>query len=326
MSTEAPMTEETSWHRKDMLGLRDAEAWEIQRVLDTAEHFREISRRRIKKVPTLRGRTVVTLFFENSTRTRTSFDLAAKRLSADTLGISASTSAASKGETLMDTARNLNAMRPDAVIIRHSFAGSPHMLARAFPFSVLNAGDGINEHPSQALLDMLTMRDQLGDLSGKTVAIVGDVYHSRVARSNIFGLTTMGARVLLAGPGTMCRPEMEELGVEVRHRIDDVLEESDVLMMLRIQRERLAPGMLPSSREYAAHYGLDLARLARASERVLVMHPGPINRGVELDPEVADGPRSVILDQVTNGLAVRMALLFLLLGRGQEPPPVEEGP
>ena len=317
------MTDAPSWHRKDMLGLRGVESWEIQRVLDTAAHFREISRRRIKKVPTLRGRTVVTLFFENSTRTRTSFDLAAKRLSADTVGISASTSSASKGETLMDTARNLNAMSPDAVILRHSLAGAPHMRARSFPFSVLNAGDGINEHPSQALLDMLTMRDHLGELAGRTVAIVGDVYHSRVARSNIFGLVTMGAKVLLAGPGTMCRPEMESLGVEVRHRIDDVLAEADVLMMLRIQRERLAPATLPSSREYAAHYGLDLERLTRASDKVLVMHPGPINRGVELDPEVADSANSVILEQVTNGLAVRMALLFLLLGGGQAPPPVE---
>jgi aspartate carbamoyltransferase catalytic subunit len=305
-------------NRKDLLGLRDVTREEIDEILETASRFREVSRRRIKKVPTLRGRTVVTLFFENSTRTRVSFDLAAKRLSADGVAISASTSSTRKGETLMDTARNIAAMAPDLVILRHSCAGAPHMLARAFPFSVINAGDGINEHPTQALLDMLTMTDHLHSLEGKTVAIVGDVYHSRVARSNIYGLTTMGARVLLAGPGTMCRPEMARAGVEVRHRIDEVLEEADVLMMLRIQRERLPPGMLPSSREYSTFYGLDSKKLARASERVLVMHPGPINRGVEMSPEVADGERSVIMEQVTNGVAVRMALLFLLLGSGDD--------
>ena len=301
-------------NRKDMLGLRDVTREEITEILDTANRFRAVGERRIKKVPTLRGRTVVSLFFENSTRTKVSFDLAAKRLSADGVGISASTSSAKKGETLMDTARNINAMQPDAVIMRHSCAGAPHMLANAFPFSVINAGDGINEHPSQGLLDMLTMRQNIGELEGKTVAIVGDVYHSRVARSNIYGLLTMGARVLVAGPGTMCRPEMSQLGVEVRHSIDEVLDEADVLMMLRIQRERLAPGMLASSREYSEFYGLDLKRLVRAGEKTLVMHPGPINRGVEMSPDVADHAQSVILQQVTNGVAVRMALLFLLLG------------
>ncbi len=299
---------------KDLLGLRGVDPAWILRVLDTAEGFLAVSERRIKKVPTLRGRTIITLFFENSTRTRVSFELAAKRLSADTLGVSASSSSVAKGETLMDTARNLDAMRPDAVILRHPCSGAPHMLARAFPFTVINAGDGINEHPTQALLDLFTMRRHLGELEGRTVAIVGDVAHSRVARSNIYGLRALGARVVVAGPGTMCRPEMARLGVEVRHRIDDVLADADVLMMLRIQRERLAPGMLSTTREYAAFYGLDLRRLARASEHVLVMHPGPINRGVELDPEVADGSHSVVLEQVTNGLAVRMALLYLLLG------------
>lgn len=300
--------------RKDLLGLKNVSAAEITEILNTAERFRAISERRIKKVPTLRGRTVVTFFMENSTRTRLSFDLAAKRLSADTLGFSASSSATKKGETLMDTARNIDAMKPDAIIIRHSAAGSPHMLAKAFPWSVINAGDGINEHPSQALLDMLTMRDHLGDLKGKRVAIVGDVFHSRVARSNIFGLQTMGAEVVVAGPGTMCPPEMAELGVEVQHRIDDVVEGADVVMMLRIQRERLGAAMMSSIREYSRFYGLDLERLRRGSPETLVMHPGPINRGVEMTPEVADGPQSVILEQVTNGLAVRMALLYLLLG------------
>ena len=303
--------------RKDLLGLRDVPAEEITEILDTAARFREVGRRRIKKVPTLRGRTVVSLFFENSTRTKVSFDLAAKRLSADGVSISASTSSAKKGETLMDTARNIAAMAPDLVIMRHSYGGACQMLARNFRFSVVNAGDGINEHPTQGLLDMLTMRDHLGTLQGKTVAIVGDVYHSRVARSNIYGLTTMGARVLLAGPGTMCRPEMERPGVEVRHRIDDVLEEADALMMLRIQRERLPKAMLPSSREYAHLYGLDSKKLARAGDNVLVMHPGPINRGVEMSPDVADGANSVILEQVTNGVAVRMAVLHLLLDGGE---------
>jgi aspartate carbamoyltransferase catalytic subunit len=300
--------------RKDLLGLKDITAEEITEILDTAVRFRAVSERRIKKVPTLRGRTVVTFFMENSTRTRLSFELAAKRLSADTLGFSASSSATKKGETLMDTARNIDAMKPDAIIIRHSAAGSPHMLAKAFSWSVINAGDGINEHPSQGLLDMLTMRDHLGDLAGKRVAIVGDVFHSRVARSNIFGLKTMGAEVVVAGPGTMCPPEMADLGVEVRHRIDDVIEDVDVVMMLRIQRERLGAAMMSTVREYSRFYGLDLERLRRARPETLVMHPGPINRGVEMTPDVADGAQSVILEQVTNGVAVRMALLYLLLG------------
>ena len=305
--------------RKDLLGLKDVSRDEIVKILDTATRFRAVNQRRIKKVPTLRGRTVVMAFFENSTRTKMSFDLAAKRLSADTLSFSASSSSTRKGETLMDTARNIDALQPDAIIIRHSATGAPHMLARAFPWAVINAGDGINEHPTQALLDMLTLRDHLGSLEGRTVAIVGDVYHSRVARSNLYGLRTMGARVLVAGPGTMCPPGLEELGAEVRHRIDDVVEEADAIMMLRIQRERLERAMMSTSREYAHFYGLDLDRLHKARPDVVVMHPGPINRGVEMSPEVADGPRSVILEQVTNGLAVRQALLYLLLGDEEAP-------
>lgn len=305
--------------RKDLLGLRGMERAEIVRILATAEQMREISKRTVKKVPTLRGRTVVTLFFENSTRTKTSFDLAAKRLSADTLGFSVSTSSTAKGETLMDTARTIFAMQPDAVVVRHACAGAPHLLARSFPWTVLNAGDGINEHPSQALLDMLTIRDRLGGLEGRRVAIVGDVQHSRVARSNIFGLTTMGAKVVVAGPGTMCRRELGALPVEIRHTVDDVVKDADVIMMLRIQRERLGRAVLPSAREYAAFYGLDLDRVNRARPGVVVMHPGPINRGVEIGADVADGPNSVILDQVTNGIAVRMALLFLLLGNQESP-------
>ena len=304
--------------RKDLLGLRGVSPEEIARILDTAEIMREVSKRRVKKVPPLRGRTVVTLFFENSTRTRTSFELAAKRLSADVLGFSVATSSAAKGETLMDTARTIYAMSPDAVVVRHSYAGAPGMLARAFPWSVVNAGDGINEHPSQALLDMLTMRDRWGSLSGRTVAIVGDVQHSRVARSNIWGLATMGARVIVAGPGTMCRRELAGLPVEIRHSIDEVVADADAIMLLRIQRERLGRAVLPSAREYAAFYGLDLPRLQRARPDVLVMHPGPINRGVEISADVADSANSVILDQVSNGIAVRMALLFLLLGNAEE--------
>lgn len=308
----------TTLKRKDLLGLRGLERAEIQEILDTAELMREVSRRKVKKVPTLRGRTVVTLFFENSTRTRTSFELAAKRLSADTLGFNVATSSVAKGESLMDTARTIYAMSPDAVVVRHACTGAPHLLARAFPWSVLNAGDGVNEHPSQALLDMLTMRDHFGSLDGLSVAIVGDVAHSRVARSNIHGLHTMGAKVRVAGPGTMCRADLAGLPVEVRHSIDDVVVDADVVMMLRIQRERLGPAVLPSAREYAAFYGLDVERLKRARPEVIVMHPGPINRGVELGADVADGPHSVILEQVTNGIAVRMALLFLLLGRGED--------
>ncbi len=299
-----------------MLGLRGVSRAEIEVLLSTAARMRQVGERRIKKVPTLRGRLVVSLFFENSTRTRNSFELAAKRLSADTLNFSVSTSSTAKGETLMDTARNIHAMQPDCIVIRHGFAGAPTLLARCFPFSVINAGDGINEHPSQALLDMLTLCDRWGSLDGRTVAIVGDVQHSRVARSNIFGLTTMGARVLVAGPGTMCRRELSGLPVERRHTIDEIVGEADAIMMLRIQRERLGKAMLPSAREYAAFYGLDLDRLERCRPEVLVMHPGPINRGVEIGAEVADGAQSVILDQVTNGIAVRMALLYHLLGTG----------
>jgi aspartate carbamoyltransferase catalytic subunit len=304
--------------RKDLLGLRGVSREEITEILDVADQMRAVSQRRVKKVPPLRGRTVVMLFFENSTRTRTSFELAAKRLSADVLGFSVSTSSTAKGETLMDTARTIYAMSPDAVVVRHGCAGAPQMLARAFPWSVVNAGDGVNEHPSQALLDMLTIRDRLGALEGRTVAIVGDVQHSRVARSNIHGLTTMGARVLGAGPGTMCRDQMRGLPVEVRHTVDDVVKDADVVMMLRIQRERLGKAVLPSAREYATFYGLDLARMQRARRDVVVMHPGPINRGVEIAADVADGPNSVILDQVSNGIAVRMALLFLLLGNAED--------
>jgi aspartate carbamoyltransferase catalytic subunit len=302
------------FRKKDLLGIKQLEPEEINLILETAETFKEISTRFIKKVPTLRGRTVVHLFYEPSTRTRTSFEIAAKRLSADTFNISASTSSIVKGETLLDTARNLEAMNPDVIVLRHSAAGAPHLLARHVQASVINAGDGMHEHPTQALLDLLTIKDKKETISGQTVAIIGDIAHSRVARSNIWALTKMGARVLVAGPTTMIPHDLDKLGVEVFYRLEDVIPEADVIMMLRIQLERQGQMLLPSLREYARVFGLNEDKLSRAKPDVLIMHPGPINRGVEISPAVADGPYSVILDQVNNGVAVRMALLYLLIG------------
>jgi aspartate carbamoyltransferase catalytic subunit len=302
------------FRKKDLLGIKQLEPEEIEVILETAETFKEISTRAIKKVPTLRGRTVVHLFYEPSTRTRTSFEIAAKRLSADTFNISASTSSIVKGETLLDTAKNLEAMNPDVIVLRHSAAGAPHLLARRVEASVVNAGDGMHEHPTQALLDLLTIRDNKGTISGQTVAIIGDIAHSRVARSNIWALTKMGARVLVAGPKTMIPRDLDKLGVEVYSHPGEVIPEADVIMMLRIQMERQGKMLLPSLREYSKVFGLTEEKLSKAKPDVLIMHPGPINRGVEISPSVADGPYSVILDQVTNGVAVRMALLYLLIG------------
>lgn len=302
------------FRKKDLLGIKQLEPEEINLVLETSETFKEISTRPIKKVPTLRGRTVVHLFYEPSTRTRTSFEIAAKRLSADTFNISASTSSIVKGETLLDTARNLEAMNPDVIVLRHSAAGAPHLLARHVQAAVINAGDGMHEHPTQALLDLLTIKDKKGTISGQTVAIIGDIAHSRVARSNIWALTKMGARVLVAGPTTMIPHDLDKLGVEVFYRPEDVIPKADVIMMLRIQLERQGQMLLPSLREYARVFGLNEEKLSQAKPDVLIMHPGPINRGVEISPAVADGPYSVILDQVNNGVAVRMALLYLLIG------------
>ncbi|HEX7998449.1 MAG TPA: aspartate carbamoyltransferase catalytic subunit [Pyrinomonadaceae bacterium] len=307
----------TSFTRKDLLGIRELSAAEITHILDTAENFREISRREIKKVPTLRGRTVINLFFEPSTRTRTSFEIAAKRLSADAINISASTSSVTKGETLLDTARNLEAMSPDCIVVRHSCAGAPHQLARICRAAIINAGDGSHEHPTQALLDALTIRERKGRISGLQIAIIGDILHSRVARSNIHLLTKLGATVRVAGPGTLVPRDFAELveeGVVVEPRIEDALEGADVVMILRIQRERQGTAFFPSMREYAVHYGLSLRNLERAHEEAIVMHPGPMNRGIEIASDVADGSRSLILDQVSNGLAVRMAILYLLAG------------
>jgi aspartate carbamoyltransferase catalytic subunit len=305
-------------NQKHLLGIRGLSAEEITHVLDTAETFREVSEREIKKVPTLRGRTVINLFFEPSTRTRTSFEIAGKRLSADVINISSSSSSVTKGETLLDTARNLEAMSPDLIVIRHPSAGAPHQLARVCRASVVNAGDGAHEHPTQALLDALTIRQRKGSFKGLKVAILGDILHSRVARSNAHLLTTLGASVSLAGPGTLAPPEFASLaaggGLRVESRIEEAIESADVVMVLRIQRERQDSAFLPSLREYAVHYGLTLKRLRLAKPDAIVMHPGPLNRGIEISSDVADGARSLILDQVANGLAVRMAVLYLLGG------------
>ncbi len=300
--------------RKDILGMKDMSVEEIELILETAESFMEVSTRDIKKVPTLRGKTVINLFFEPSTRTRTSFEIAAKRLSADAVNISSSTSSAVKGETLIDTARNLEAMNPDIIVIRHSASGAPHMLAGLVKQSIINAGDGSHEHPTQALLDMLTIRQRKKTIAGLKVAIVGDIAHSRVARSNIYGLTKMGAQVTVAGPSIMMPRDVARMGVRVCYDMQDAIRGMDIIMMLRIQLERQEINLFPSLREYASYYCLNRENLKLAKEDALVMHPGPINRGVEISPDIADGPSSVILDQVTNGVAVRMALLYLLAG------------
>jgi aspartate carbamoyltransferase catalytic subunit len=298
--------------RKDLLGIRELEVDEIEHILQTADSFKEINTRAIKKVPTLRGKTVVHLFYEPSTRTRTSFDIAAKRLSADTYSIAAATSSLVKGETFLDTVKNVEAMKPDVFVIRHSASGTPHRIAQRTSASVVNAGDGMHEHPSQALLDLLTIRDHKGELDGLAVLIVGDIIHSRVARSNIWGLTKMGARVTVSGPPTLIPPFIGKMGARVCFRVEEAIPEADVIMVLRLQHERQQQMLLPSLREYAIYYGINAQKLQKAKPDVLIMHPGPINRGVELSPEVADGPHSVILDQVSNGVAVRMAILYLL--------------
>ena len=303
------------FEKKDILGIKDLSIDEINLILETAESFLEISTRKIKKVPTLRGKTIINLFYEASTRTRTSFEIAGKRLSADTINISASTSSIVKGETLIDTARNLEAMNPDVIVLRHSAAGAPQLLASLVKQSIINAGDGAHEHPSQALLDMMTIKEHKGKISGLKVAIVGDIEHSRVARSNIYGLSSMGAHVVLAGPAMMLPRDIEQMGVKVFSRIEDAIADADVVMMLRIQLERQKQNIFPSLREYAQHYCLNRKNIKLAAKDVIVMHPGPINRGVEISPDIADDPSySVILDQVNKGVAVRMALLYLLIG------------
>lgn len=299
-------------HSRHLLGLEGVPKEDIQLILDTAKTFREVIDRPIKKVPTLQGKTVVNLFFESSTRTRISFELAEKRLSADAINFSASTSSLTKGETLKDTVRNIEAMKIDMVVMRHSAAGSPYYLTQLIDANVINAGDGSHEHPTQALLDMYTIREKMGKIEGLNVCIVGDILHSRVALSNIFGLITMGANVAVCGPATLIPKGIEKLGVTVFHKIDDAIQFADILNILRIQLERGAATSFPSLREYTTLYGIDKQRLLKFKKDIVIMHPGPINRGVELASDIADGSSSVILQQVTNGVAVRMAVLYLL--------------
>jgi aspartate carbamoyltransferase catalytic subunit len=303
---------------KDLLGLAPLSADQIRYILDTAEPFKEISERQIKKVPTLRGMTVVNLFFEPSTRTRISFEFAEKRLSADTVNVASSGSSVSKGETLVDTARNLEAMRIDMVVIRHASSGAARFLAERIESNVINAGDGMHEHPTQGLLDLLTLRDKLGDLTGRRICLVGDVLHSRVARSNIAGLTKLGAEVAVCGPRSLLPNGVEDLGVTVFDRIEAAIEWAEALNILRLQLERMTAGYIPSLREYNRVFGVTRERLERAPRDILILHPGPMNRGVEIDSDVADGPHSVILHQVTNGVAIRMAVLYLLAGARPE--------
>lgn len=308
------MESEHIFTHKHLLSLADLSVEDLNLILLTAKSFKEISFRSIKKVPTLRGRTVINLFFEPSTRTRLSFEIAAKRMSADTFNISASTSSTTKGETLIDTVRNLEAMNPDMIIIRHSSSGTPNLLKQHIKASVINAGDGTHEHPSQGLLDMMTVQEHKGDLAGLKIAIIGDIAHSRVAHSDIIGFTRMGASVAVSGPATMVPPEVAQLGAKVYLNPQDAIADADVVMALRIQRERLLDPLIPSLHEYATFFGINKKLLKLAKPDALIMHPGPINRGVEIDPAIADGSNSVILDQVTNGVAVRMALLYLLMG------------
>jgi aspartate carbamoyltransferase catalytic subunit len=303
---------------KDLLGIADLTPGEITLILDTAEAMKEVGTRAIKKVPALRGRTVVNLFFEPSTRTRVSFEIAEKRLSADTLGVAVAQSSVTKGETLADTARNLEAMAPDMIVLRHSSSGACHLLSRICRSRIINAGDGMHEHPTQALLDAFTIRERKGRLEGLNVAIVGDLLHSRVLRSNLLLLNRLGARVSVCSPPTLMPPGIERFGATATSSVEEAVEEADVIMMLRIQLERMQGHFLPSMREYFRLFGMTPERVGRAKPDAIIMHPGPMNRGVEIASEVADGPYSVILDQVANGVAVRMAVLYLLAGSGEE--------
>jgi aspartate carbamoyltransferase catalytic subunit len=307
-----------NWTRKDLISIRELEIWELEHILDSAAAFKTVGSRDIKKVPALRGKTLVNFFVEPSTRTRTSFELAAFRLSADVVNISASTSSLQKGETLKDTALNLQALHTDIIVLRHSSAGAPKFLSERLESSVINAGDGAHEHPTQALLDVFTIRERMGRVSGLNVAIVGDILFSRVARSNIWALKKLGAHVTLVGPSTLVPRSFESIGVNVVRRLDDVLETADVINLLRIQIERQRKEYFPSLNEYIRFFGLTKDRAEKLKPGCLIMHPGPINRGVELDSDLADGARSVILDQVTNGLAVRMAVLYLCSTAGRK--------
>src|SRR3989338_873371 len=301
-----------TWTRKDLLGLEELSREEIEFILYTAQSFKEVTTRQIKKVPALRGKTVVNLFYEPSTRTRTSFELAAKRLSADVINITVESSSVKKGETLIDTGRNIEALKIDIIVVRHDCSGAPHILARAVKSSIVNAGDGWHEHPTQALLDMFTLKSKLGRIEGLNVSIIGDIAHSRVARSNIWGLTKLGANVTVCAPKMLLPVGVEKFGVKVTSDIDEAIKGADAINVLRMQFERDSMGAVPSRIEYFKQYGITEERLKKAKKDIVVMHPGPINRGVEMSSEVADGPRSVILEQVTNGIAVRMAALYLV--------------
>jgi len=305
------------WIRKDLLGLEELSREELELILSTADSFKEVSTREIKKVPALRGKTVVNLFYEPSTRTRVSFEIAAKRLSADVINIAAETSSVQKGETLIDTGRNIQALKADIIVVRHQYSGAAAMLARHLDISVVNAGDGWHEHPTQALLDMFTLKEKLGRINGLRVSIIGDIAHSRVARSNIWGLTKLGAKVTVCAPAVLIPPAVEEMGVSLTHDIDEALREADAVNILRMQFERDEQNAFPKQLEYFKNYGITEERLKKAKQNILVMHPGPINRGIEMSSDVADGANSVILEQVTNGIAVRMAVLFLV-SQGQE--------
>ncbi|MBU4140622.1 MAG: aspartate carbamoyltransferase catalytic subunit [Candidatus Omnitrophica bacterium] len=300
------------WHRKDLLGLEDLSRKEIELILSTAESFKEVSSREIKKVPALRGKTVVNLFYEPSTRTRVSFEVAAKRLSADVINISTETSSIKKGETLIDTGRNIQALNADIIVVRHNSSGAASMLARHVGISVVNAGDGWHEHPTQALLDIFTLKEKLHKIEGLNISIVGDIAHSRVARSNIWGLTKLGAKVIVCAPKTLIPPGIEKMGAQVTYDIDKALREADAVNVLRMQFERDEGAVFPEQLEYFRNFGITRERLRKAKKKIIVMHPGPLNRGIEISSEVADGENSVILEQVTNGIAVRMAVLFLV--------------
>jgi aspartate carbamoyltransferase catalytic subunit len=301
-----------NWIRKDLLGLEDLSKEEIELILDTTDSFKEVSTREIKKVPALRGKTVVNLFYEPSTRTRVSFEVAAKRLSADVINIASETSSVRKGETLIDTGRNIEALKVDIIVVRHNYSGAAAMLARHVKASVVNAGDGWHEHPTQALLDIFTLREKLGKVAGLNISIVGDIAHSRVARSNIWGLTKLGAKVTVCAPPILIPPAIEQMGVEVTHDIDEALRHADAINVLRMQFERDEENAFPKQLEYFKNFGITQERLQKVKKNIIVMHPGPINRGIEMSSEVADGVNSVILEQVTNGIAVRMAVLFLV--------------
>lgn len=306
-----------SFSRKHLLGLEDLTAEEIMNIIETAEAMKEIAHRDIKKVPTLRGKTIALLFFEPSTRTRVSFEIAAKWLSADTVTLTTSGSSVAKGETFLDTVRNIEAMKPDAIVVRHSVSGFPHFISKKVKVPVINAGDGTHEHPTQALLDLLTVKEKKGRVDGLTVTIIGDITHSRVARSDIYAFTKMGSEVRVAGPMTMIPPGIERMGAKVFYNVKEAIRGSDVIIVLRLQLERQKGLFFSTLREYSKFFGLNPSLLSEAKEDVIIMHPGPINRGVEISTEVADGPYSVILDQVTNGIAIRMAVLYLLCTGGK---------